>query len=380
VLDRCPRPGRGESVDGVSEVRTKLDSVRGWAESRDLDGVLIGSQAGFAWITCGGHNHISIGDPAGVASILVTVERAYLLTSNIELRRIFDEEVVALPFEGVEWPWHEQARLDAIVADLCHPARSVSDLGQSGLAQADSSLTALRFTLLPPEVERFRALGRDAAESVEIACLSARPGDSELDVAARVAEECARRNILALVNLVATDERIAAYRHPLPTERRIERTMLVALTGRRHGLHASLTRMVTFGEPEDELVARHHAVLRVDARFLLESRPAATLGDVMAAAMEQYVAEGFGDEWRRHHQGGLTGYAGREVFATPGERHRLEPGQALAWNPSITRVKSEDTVIVGEEGVEVLTSTHGWPRVEVELQGLRVTRPTLLRR
>jgi Xaa-Pro aminopeptidase len=355
-------------------------SVRKWAGERDIEGVLIGSQAGFAWISGGGHSHISIGESGGVASILVTADQVYLLTSNIELRRLFDEEVPGLPFEGVEWLWHERDRVGKIVAELCDQARSVSDLGQFGLAEADPSLAALRFTLHPVEVERFRSLGRDAAEAVEVACVSAGPGDSELDVAARVADEAMRRNILALVNLVAVDDRIAAYRHPLPTERRLERTMLVALTGRRHGLHASLTRMVTFGQPDDELAARHAAVLRVDARYLVESRPAATLGGVMAAAAEQYAAEGFTDEWRLHHQGGLTGYAGREVFATPGEGHRLELGQALAWNPSITRVKSEDTVVIGENGVEVLTSTGGWPRVAVELPGGTASRPGLLRR
>ncbi len=365
-------------MDRAAEVRAKLDSVRSWAERGDLDGVLIGSQAGFAWITGGGHSHISIGESGGVASILVTADQAYLLTSNIELRRLFDEEVTGLPFEGVEWLWHERDRGDRIVAELCDPARSVSDLGQFGLARANRGLAALRFTLLPAEVERFRSLGHDAAEAVEVACAAARPGDSEFDVAARVADEAMRRNILALVNLVAVDDRIAAYRHPLPTERRLERTMLVALTGRRHGLHASLTRMVTFGRPDDELGARHAAVLRVDARYLVESRPEATLGEVMASAVEQYAVEGYPDEWRLHHQGGLTGYAGREVFATPGEGHRLERGQALAWNPSITRVKSENTVVIEENGVEVLTSTEGWPRVAVELPGGTATRPALL--
>jgi len=172
----------------------------------------------------------------------------------------------------VEWPWHEQAHADRVVAGLCDPSRSVSDLGAYGLSEADPSLAALRFTLLPAEIERFRLLGREAAEAVEIACLSASPGDSELDLAARVAGECVQRNILPLVNLAATDGRIAAYRHPLPTERRLERTGLVALTGRRHGLHASLTRMFTFGSPDKDLAARHKAVLRVDARYLVESR------------------------------------------------------------------------------------------------------------
>lgn len=68
------------------------------------------------------------------------------------------------------------------------------------------------------------------------------------------------------------------------------------------------------------------------------------------------------------------------MFATPGEPLRLGPGQAVAWNPSITRVKSEDTAVVGEEGVEVLTSTNLWPRVEVELPGGSSARPALLRR
>jgi antitoxin VapB len=367
-------------VDRAAEVAAKLEAVRAWAGKRDLDAVLIGSQAGFAWITAGGHSHISIGEAGGVASVLVTADRALLLTTNIELGRMFDEEVRGLPLHGVEWPWHEQARADRVVAKLCDPARSVSDLGAHGLPRADPSLAALRFTLLPAEIERYRTLGRDAAEAVEIACLAARPGDSELDVAASVAEECARRNILALVNLAAADDRIAAYRHPLPTGRRVERTMLVALTGRRHGLHASLTRMFTFGAPDQDLAARHRAVLRVDARYLVESRPGATLGEVMAAAVEQYAAEGFPDQWRLHHQGGLTGYGGREVFATPGQGHRLERGQALAWNPSITRVKSEDTVIAGEDGVEVLTSTEGWPRVAVELPAVSVSRPALLSR
>jgi len=179
-------------VDRPAEVRAKVDSVRDWAHERHIDGVLIGSQAGFAWITGGGHSHISIGESGGVGSILVTGDRAYLLTSNIELRRLLDEEVPGLPFEGVEWPWHERVQGDRIVAELCDPARSVSDLGQFGLAQTDPSLAALRFTLLPVEVERFRSLGRDAAEAVEVACVSARPGDSELDVAARVADEAMR--------------------------------------------------------------------------------------------------------------------------------------------------------------------------------------------
>jgi Xaa-Pro aminopeptidase len=367
-------------VDRAGEVAAKLDAVRAWLDKHDLGGVSFGSQAGFAWITAGGHSQVSIGEAGGVAEVLVTSDRVHLITSNIELRRIVDEELTGLSFDAVEYPWHDRAHLDRLVAELCDPARTVSDLGSSGLVRAEASLTAMRFSLLPPEIERFRSLGRDAAEAVEIAAMEASPGDSELDVAARVAQEAMRRNILPLVDLVAADERVAAYRHPLPTSNRLRSTLLVAMTGRRHGLHASVTRMVSFGDPDEDLAARHAAVTRVDARYLLESRPGVTLGEVLEAAQEQYAAEGFADDWRLHHQGGTTGYAGREVFATPGEPHRLEPGQAVAWNPSITRVKSEDTAVIDVDGVEVLTSTDRWPRVEVELSGGSSARPALLRR
>src|SRR5438874_8198495 len=122
-------------MDRTEEVRAKLDSVRAWAVERDVDAVLIGSQAGFAWITAGGHSHISIGESEGVASVLVTAGEAYLLTSNIELRRLFEEEVPGLPFEGVAFPWHDPVDMDRAIAELCDPARWVSDLDAHRLAR-----------------------------------------------------------------------------------------------------------------------------------------------------------------------------------------------------------------------------------------------------
>ncbi|HYT81715.1 MAG TPA: M24 family metallopeptidase [Actinomycetota bacterium] len=364
-------------MDRASEVRAKLDLVRGWLDAHHRQAVLFTSQANFAWITAGGRSHISLGEAVGVASVLVAPDEAYLLTTNIELGRLIDEETEGLPLTGIDWPWHESAHGQGVVAELCDPGRSVSDLGIYGMPAAEPDLSELRFTLLPPEVQRYRDLGRDAAEAVEEACRATSPGDPEFDVAGRVAMESHRRDILPLVDLVAADDRIARYRHPLPTRNRVKRTLLVALTGRRHGLHASLTRMVSFGPPDDELAARHAAVSRVDARVILESLPGSSLADILRTGLQQYATEGFPDQWRLHHQGGLAGYAGREVFATPSAQHRLRAYQAVAWNPSITRVKSEDTVLVTDDGPEVLTRTNSWPRQPVELPVGAVDRPSL---
>jgi Xaa-Pro aminopeptidase len=355
----------------------KLSEVRRWLAKTGAGAVLVEEQGAFAWLTCGGDSHVSLGQQEGCASVLVTRERVFLVAANNEVDRILEEELPSLPLEAVSFPWYQPTRASSLVERLARSGPVVSDLGQLGFARADPSFTALRFTLLPPEVERYRRVGRDAAEAVETACEEARPGQREREVAARIVQGCAERGIVPLVVLVAGDERIATYRHPLPTERTWKRTLLVSLTGRRHGLHASLTRLVSAGEPDAELSARIAAVQRVDAALLLSSRPGISLGAVLARGQAQYAAEGHPGEWELHHQGGLTGYGGRERFATPDEPLTLGPRQAVAWNPSITRVKSEDTALVTKNGPELLTLTPRWPRVEVRLPQGTVERPAL---
>jgi Xaa-Pro aminopeptidase len=360
------------------EVASKLDRIRGWLEKSRASGVLLSSQSGFAWVTAGARSHISIGESTGVASMLVTPNDACVITTNIEQTRILDEEIGGLPLETMEYPWHRPGGQREVVDRLCDGDRAVTDDSGGDLAGAGPDFAELRYTMLPPEVERYQRLGRDAAAAVEAACRAAEPGDSELDVAARLSFECYRRDILPLVNLVAAAERIARYRHPLPTTNRVDRTLLVALTGRRHGLHASLTRMMSFGRPDAELASRHEAVTRVDAREILSSAPRTSLGAVVQGAIDQYEREGFPGEWERHHQGGLTGYAGREIFGTPDTDYRLRADQVVAWNPSITSVKSEDTVLVRDDGIEVLTSTEAWPSRQVEVEAGTLERPALL--
>jgi len=79
-------------------------------------------------------------------------------------------------------------------------------------------------------------------------------------------------------------------------------------------------------------------------------------GEIFSVIQMAYADNGHANEWQLHHQGGSTGYAGREVFATPESTVRVREGQAFAWNPSITGVKSEDTVLCTAGGIEVLTA------------------------
>ena len=364
-------------IERRDEVETKLIRLRSWLQSHKLDAVLVTSQSNFAWITGGGNNFVSTANAGGNASILVKRDSAHLLSNNIEMPRLLEEEVRGLPFEETEWYWYEAGAAKDHLARLCDISRAVSDIPFLDLPLVPGDFADLRYTMLPQEIERYQLLGLEAAQAVETVCANAEPGTTERDVAASLAFHCYKLGILPMVNLVGADHRIASYRHPVPTEQQIERSLMVVLTGRRHGLHVSLTRIVSFAPPDADLAARHRAVTAVDARFILESQAGATLGQVVSRAMEQYAGEGYPQEWKLHHQGGLTGYAGREILGTSDASHRLGHNQVVAWNPSITGTKSEDTVLLTANGPKVLTRTGNWPEIEVELPQGGISRPAI---
>jgi hypothetical protein len=54
---------------------------------------------------------------------------------------------------------------------------------------------------------------------------------------------------------------------------------------------------------------------------------------------------------------------------TPECSDRVVAGMTLAFNPAIAGVRVEDTVMVGQDGVEILTSSPGWPEIRIAAEG-----------
>jgi Xaa-Pro aminopeptidase len=157
-----------------------------------------------------------------------------------------------------------------------------------------------------------------------------RPGMTEYEIAGLLAREAQSRGVQPIVNLVATDARVYAFRHPLPTDKQLERYAMLILCGRKWGLVCSVTRLVHFGRLPDDLRRKAEAVARVDAAFI--------------AATEDCVS----------------------------------PGQAYAWNPSIAGTKSEDTILVGATDNQILTAMPDWPTLSVVVDGQTLNRPAIL--
>ncbi len=208
--------------------------------------------------------------------------------------------------------------------------------------------------------------------------MAARPGDTEYEIAGRLALEAESRGVQAIVNLAATDRRVFAFRHPLPTNKALGRYAMLVLCGRRKGLVCSITRLVHFGRLPDELRHKAEAAARVDTALVAATRPGQTLGEIFERGVAAYSEAGFPDEWRNHHQGGPAGYEPREFVANLESTEIVSSGQVFAWNPSIRGTKSEDSVLITEQGHQVLTAITGWPTVHVEVEGRPFERPAIL--
>jgi Xaa-Pro aminopeptidase len=356
----------------MSEQKRKLEIIRSWMAEQDLGGLYLQTAGSFAWATCGAASYINTASTFGLASLLITQDHQYIITTNIEAPRLEQEE--RLRDQGWEFkadPWYEAPNT---VEKLARGLRLASDTPFAGAQDYSAQIARLRARLTPEEGQRFQSLGRACASAMLAACQSVRPGQSEYQLAAQLAVEAERQGVQAIVNLIASDERIYAYRHPLPTAKKVEKYAMLILCGRKHGLVCSLTRLVHFGALDEDLKKKAAACARVDATFINATRPGASLGDIFTKATEAYASGGYSGEWKKHHQGGTSGYEPREYLAVPGSKDIVSVGQAYAWNPSITGYKSEDTILVGETKNEVITEILDWPTTTID----GVARPSIL--
>ena len=337
---------------------TRQERLGALMERCGVDAVVLRRPANFAWYTGGADSKVDHVAPEGVADLIVRGDSQLVLTSTIEAPRMRAEQTPDI--EVVEYPWHED-RAGAL-RDVLGDARTGSDLGLGGTVDLSDEIARLRWTLDSDAVEGLRAVGRDATAAMADAAATVEAGMTEHEAAAVLAAACRRRGLTATVLLTAADERIAQYRHPVPMGATIERRAMLVASAERGGLYANLTRIVELEEPDPELARRVRACDEILARLREEAtRPGRTLAEAFADCRRFYADAGFPDEWRLHHQGGLTGYGSRELIATPGTDHVIEPAQAFAWNPSVTGAKAEETFVLTEARPEVVAGSTRVP-------------------
>jgi Xaa-Pro aminopeptidase len=371
--DRQTPPGMAALPAELAEKERRL---RTYMVEHGLAAILLTTHANFAWATGGGANFVATNTETGVASLLFTLTEKFLICDDVERERIAAEEVEGQGFQIVSYPWHEPD-LAGAVRQLAS-GRIGADTVVPGTEPLTPEFATLRYALTPAEVARYRELGLQMGLAMTRACHEVRPGLAEHQIAAMLAGDLRAFGIVPTVLLVAADERAYRYRHPIPTGRKLERLAMLVAGGRREGLIATMTRLVHFGALPAELRRKHDAVVRVDTALITATQPGARVAAIFQAGLDAYAQTGFPDEWHLHHQGGATGYAGRDYRATAHTTAIVQPSQAFAWNPTISGTKSEDTLLATDAGPQILTVTRDLPKVDVNWEGGSLERPDIL--
>ncbi|MBV8859567.1 MAG: aminopeptidase P family protein [Acidobacteria bacterium] len=372
-------------MDKNAEIAEKTERLTRMLAAEGLGGVVLTAQPNFAWLTAGGSNGIDTSREQGACALVVRADgKRFVLASRIEMARMLEEELSGADFEPVEYGWEEEKASPTFLADLSTKVLGGgvalgSDLPLGSNVKAiDGAVSRCRYQLTPPELERFKQLGHDAGEVSGTVARSLAPGVTENEIARRVTDALAARGMRSVVTLVAADERIAKFRHPVPTEKSWERVVMLVTCARRQGLVASLSRIVCAGEISEELRRRMDASARVNAKLLAATRPGAVGSELYRVAADAYAAEGFPGEEHKHHQGGAAGYRTRDWVAHPASTETVQNNQAFAWNPTVTGSKAEETCIASAEGVEVITKSPDWPQITVPVEGRVYTSPDVL--
>lgn len=367
---------RVAEAERVRDAAIKVARLRGFMKANGWEAAVIGKEPDFNWITGGGTSSGGLADRAFLFKLVITPTAKYLVSSNGEAARILDEELRGLGYEAKGFSWHTNEA--AVLEPLVRGGKVVSDVPLACCPGATviESCADLYWPLTELELRRYRWLGRKTSAALERVGRVVRPGMSELDAAYLLQKELAWWAIAATVS-AAADARAMKYARPPPTTARLAKYLVMSVRARRWGLTVAATRAVHFGRNHQlEAMFRRNAV--VAAKVWAATRPGRTLGDVLEAARRAYAEAGFPDEWRLHHQGGPIAYLERTAMADPRQPMKIRSGMAFAWNPTLQGATMEDTCVLSDAGIEVLTPCTDWPTIEVTLGAQTYRMPGLL--
>jgi Xaa-Pro aminopeptidase len=361
-----------------NEIKEKEKRVREFLKLKGLKALLLKRQANFSWMTCGGLNLVGIATEMGATSLLITENSKFVISNNIEAPRMIEEEDLEKQgFVIKTFPWFEDQEV-SIVKELLGEAPLGSDAPFPNAQMMAEDIARLRYSFTPDEQKRYRWLGKRVSIALEKTMMKTKRGEKESAVVGRLCKELWKDRIDPITLMSAADNRVSQFRHPIPTEKKIENYLMVSVNARKWGLIVSLTRFVHFGKLPEEMRRKYEANVFIDCTMMAHTRPGIPAKEVLQKGIDAYQEKGYPEEWKFHHQGGSIGYTGRDYRVHFKSPDIIQENQAFTWNPSIAGTKSEDTILATSKGPEMITRPILYPTLSMTVEGISFTRPAVL--
>jgi Xaa-Pro dipeptidase len=362
-----------------AEISVKVTALREVMTQNDLDGIYISKQEHFAWITAGGDNIVTRFVENGVCAIFITSEKQYFICNNIETQRFIDEEYLdQLGFEPLSMWWYENRTLEFINDLVGENGAFGSDIPLDRASDVNAILSELEKVLSENEIGRYLHLGKVFSKTIESFMETIEPGDTETEIAGRLGAKMWENGIEPVLYLIAADDRIYKYRHPIATDRKVEKYLMISCNARYKGLVTKITRMLHFGKIPAELQEQYRQTVAVENAMAAATKPG--VDDIVPfnIAKKMYAEFGYPDMWQLHHQGGPQSYTNGFYLITENTHNVIKLHQCYGYNPTITGTKTEDGFIVTEDGPLFITYPVSFPKIISEIDGFEYIRPGIL--
>jgi len=113
------------------------------------------------------------------------------------------------------------------------------------------------------------------------------------------------------ITLVAADDRVFKFRHPIPTERKIEKLSDGVGQCPKMGTHRLPHPIIHFGQLSRELKNKYEANVFIDCTFMPILNPASPARS-SSKGIDAYREKGFPNDWKTSPSRGSIGYTGRD--------------------------------------------------------------------
>jgi Xaa-Pro aminopeptidase len=369
--------GAPVNADRLADIDGKLQRIAPLLQDVGCDGLLLLEPENVAWLTSGAVLR-GLFDAASTPAVYCSGDSRWILASNVDSPRMFDEEVDNLGFQLKEWPWHWGR--DQLIADLCQNRKVACDRDVPETKPVGNAIARMRRQLTTYEQACLRVIGQITAHALEATCRNISKGDSEREAAGQLAHRLIHRGAQPVQIGVAADDRSRVYRRHGFTATAIKQYAVLTASARKYGLTVTATRSVSFGAPPSEFVQGHNGVCRVTASYLASTWPDAVPREILLAGRRIYLISGFEHEWLLAPQGHVTGRVPIELPFTPRCEELFEPGWAITWSASAGAAISCDTFVITDQGPKAMTPAEVWPMKRIRIQGAEFTRPDILER
>lgn len=358
-----------------ADIETKLELVAGVLAQMKCEAAVLLMPAHVAWVTSGLTARGLIADSER-PGVYTNGRQRWLLCSNVDTQRLFDEELDQLGFQLKEWAW--AGGRSELLFNITAGRTVAADRPFPNVPMLNDRLRPLLRALTPYERARYRDLGADVAHAVEATARTMSGTETEQEVAGQLGHRLLRHGIEPAALSVVADARGAKFRRAGFTSAPVVTTCTIQATGQREGLFVTAARAVSFGPPPDEFRAAHDLAVKLTAVYRALAQPGAGVSGLAEAAGALLANTPYEFDARLSQPGYGAGRFPAEELRRTGLDEPLVAGQAVVWQPRVGPAACADTVLVTDGAPDPVTPPTDWPFKRVTVRGVTSDVPDLL--